>query len=150
MAKELQIIVDDGRRRVPIRNKDGDEVGEFYFSPTDTNIIMRYNEIASKFDEVTKPLEDVDIKPDGEGGDEAAAKALSEAQTRLYKLLDYMFGGEMSEAFFGKISPFSPINGRFYCETALEALGDFIGAQFNEETKKVNSRIGKYTNKYKK
>ena len=60
-----------------------------------------------------------------------------------------LFGGNMSEAFFGKMHPFSPINGHFYCENALSAVGAYISRQFDREVKKVNSRVERYTHGYR-
>ena len=42
----LSITVDDGFQRIPITNKYGDEIGVFYFNPTDIGIIERYNSLA--------------------------------------------------------------------------------------------------------
>ena len=67
---------------------------------------------------------------------------------RTLEMVDYIFGGNMSEAFFGKMHPFSPVGGVFYCESALEKVGNFITTQFEQETKKVNRRISRYTKKY--
>lgn len=92
----------------------------------------------------------MDIHPDGTTDeDEAAQAALHEAQQRLYEACNKLFGGNMSEAFFGKMHPFSPVGGRFYCENALEAVGSYISKQFAREVKKVNSRVEKYTHGYK-
>ena len=98
----LKIVIDDGSQRIPIENMNGDEIGVFYFHPTDVGIIERYNETMSKFDEIVAPLEEIDINADGtaDANDEAAAKALKEAEKRLYEACDYIFGGNMSEAFF--------------------------------------------------
>ncbi len=51
------IVVDDGSRRVPIQNAQGEEIGVFTFHPTDIGIIGRYNRMVERFDEITKPLE---------------------------------------------------------------------------------------------
>lgn len=148
----MAIVVDDGSRRVPIQNKNGDEIGVFYFRPTDIGIIERYNSIASKFDEITKPLEAAGIRADGTADPEDAAsvEALHEAEKRLYEAVDYLFGGNMAEAFFGTMSPFSPVNGHFYCETAIEAVGNYISAQFQSETDSISRRAEKYTKGLKK
>lgn len=148
----LEIVVDDGSQRVPIKNLSGDEIGVFYFHPTDVGIIQRYNERMSKFDEIVAPLEEVDINADGTANtdDGAAIDALKEAEKRLYEACDYIFGGNMSEAFFGKMHPFSPVGGVFYCETALNKVGAFISAQFEQETTKINNRLKKYVGKYGK
>lgn len=146
----LEITVDDGSVRVPIKNRQGDEIGVFYFRPTDMGIIDRYNQLVGDFEKITAPLENLDINPDGTArGDEAAFAALHEAEQRLYEACNKLFGGNMAEAFFGKMHPFSPVGGRFYCENALEAVGGYISRQFAREVKKVNSRVEKYTHGYK-
>lgn len=149
----MEIVIDDGNVRVPIKNKQGEEIGVFTFYPTDVGIIKRYNEIVSKFDEITAPLENVSIAADGTAADtddKAAVEALQEAEKRLFEATDYLFGGNMSEAFFGKMNPFSPVNGYFYCESAINAVGKFINKQFEQETKRIASRVNRYTKKYHK
>ena len=44
----MQLVVDDGSRRVPIMNTRGEEIGAFTFRPTDIGIIQRYNEAREK------------------------------------------------------------------------------------------------------
>lgn len=147
----LGIKVDDGSQRVPIRNTHGEEIGVFYFRPTDIGIIDRYNRMIDKFDKITEPLENISISADGTPDELATSeevKALHEAEGRLYDVLNEMFGGNMAEAFFGKMHPFSPVNGNFYCENAIEAVGAFIAEQFDAETKKMDKRVGKYTKGY--
>ena len=146
----LEITVDDGSQRIAIKNLDGEEIGVFRFRPTDVAIIQRYNEVANKFDEILAPLEDVSIAADGtaEDGNDKSAEALNEAEKRLFEACDYIFDGNVSEAFFGKMHPFSPVNGVFYCESVLAKLGDFIAGQFQQETKKINKRLNQYVGKY--
>lgn len=151
-AAALEIVVDDGSQRIPIKNLAGDEIGVFYFRPTDIGIIQRYNDTVSKFDEIVAPLENVDITAEGtaEAGDAAAMEAIKEAEKRLFEACDYIFDGNMSEAFFGKMHPFSPVGGVFYCETALNKVGTFIATQFEQETTKINKRLNQYVGKYGK
>ncbi|MBQ7670555.1 MAG: hypothetical protein IJS45_07535 [Clostridia bacterium] len=146
----MSIVVDDGSIKVPITNKQGDEIGVFYFRPTDIGIIDRFNTVAEEFDTITAPLANLSINSDGtvDATDEEESAALKEAENNLYAACDKLFGGNMSEAFFGKMHPFSPINGHFYCENALEAVGKFISKQFEREVKKVDARVGKYTHGY--
>ena len=146
----LEIVVDDGSQRVPIRNTSGEEIGVFYFRPTDVAIIQRYNDTIAKFDEILAPLENVSIGADGTADetDDAALAALNEAEKRLFDACDYIFGGNLSEAFFGKMHPFSPIGGVFYCETVLNKVGQFIAAQFEQETGKISKRLDGYIKQY--
>ena len=107
--------------------------------------------MAAEFDDIIKPLENINIKADGTANEESVdeLEALREAEKRLYEACDKVFGGNMSEAFFGKMHPFSIINGRFYCENALEGVGAYISTRFDREVKKVNNRVEKYTRGYK-
>lgn len=148
-VEELGIVVDDGSITVPIRNTQGEMIGHFRFRPTDFNIVKRYNEIAQKFGEVIQPLIDANIDANGEGEDEESVKILDKAETELFKLVDYMFDGNMAEAFFGKMHAFSPVDGHFYCENALAAVGQFISQRFDEETKQISDRVDKYTHGYR-
>lgn len=133
------IVVDDGSRRVPIQNAQGEEIGVFRFHPTDIGIIERYNRMVEQFDEITKPLERF------AGEDEARqAEALREAEKRLYEAVNELFGGDAAGAFFGDMHPFSPVGGAFYCEAVLKAVGEYISAQFDAETAKFSNRAAKY------
>ena len=147
--KKLMISIDDGFQRVPINNKYGDEIGVFYFNPTDIGIIERYNKLADTFDAITEPLEAVNTVEgaDGDNIDQSYLDALEQAKERLYDAVNELFGGNAAEAFFGKVHPFSPVDGNFYCENVLQAVGEFISNQFDSETKKLSARVAKYTNR---
>ena len=142
------IVVDDGSVRVPINNHLGIEIGVFYFRPTDIGMIDRYNQVASDFDKIIEPLENVNVNPDGSADDDAEMAALREARERLNKACDFLFDGNMSDAFFGRMHPFSLVGGHFYCELALDAVSNYISKQFDVELKKINKRVAKYTHGY--
>ena len=148
-VNEMSIVVDDGSVRVPIKNTLGEEVGVFYFNPTDVGIVKRFNEVAEKFNTVVEPLQNISINPDGTAESTTDVEALQEAENRLYELVDYLFGGNTAAAFFGKVNPFSPVQGKFYAEHVLTAVANYMTARFEAETKKVNARVQKYTHGYK-
>ncbi|MBQ5686450.1 MAG: hypothetical protein IIV23_02010 [Ruminococcus sp.] len=145
----LFITVDDGSKRVPIRNTQGEEIGVFYFRPTDIGIIERFNKMAETFDTIMEPLNVIegDFDGDAEKLEGAQLDALREAENRLYTAVNELFGGDVAGAFFGSMHPFSPVNGNFYCENVLQAVGQFISSEFDAETKKMNARVEKYTNR---
>ncbi|MBQ9702943.1 MAG: hypothetical protein IJV68_00185 [Clostridia bacterium] len=158
MAEEIKntqnftgIVVDDGSVRESIRNKHGEEIGVFYFRPTDMGIIDRYNSMIADFDKITAPLEELNVGADGSVDDnnEAEQAAMKEAVDRLYTACNSLFDGNFAEAFFGSMHPFSIVNGRFYCEAAIEAVGNYISRQFDREIKKMNNRVNRYTHGYR-
>lgn len=145
------IAVDDGSVEVPVRNLQNEEIGVFVFRPTDIGILDRFDKVIKDFDEITKPLVNVNIAPDGtvDEKNEAEKAAMKDAEKRLYDACNYLFGGNFAEAFFGKMHPFSPVKGRFYCENALNMVGKFISEQFDREVKQVNARAERYTYGYR-
>ena len=146
-AMNFAITVDDGSRRVPILNTEGEEIGAFRFHPTDLGIIERYNRMAEQFDAITEPLEGLSVPEGGEMAltDPKLVDALGEAQGRLYDAVNRLFASDgAAEAFFGKMHPFSPVNGEFYATQVLEKVGAFIGAQFDTETRAMSKKAKKY------
>lgn len=151
MAEMQNIIIDDGSRRVPIQNKFGDEIGAFTFRPTDMGIIQRYNAMVSKFDEIMEPLTAVDGDGEIDLDDPKYAAALTEATERMYAAVDALLDSEGAGlAFFGKMNPFSPVGGAFYCANVLNSLGAYIGAAFDTEMAKFSANAKKYAKKAKK
>jgi hypothetical protein len=141
------ITVDDGSRRVPILNTDGEEIGAFRFHPTDIGIIERFNRMAEQFDAIAEPLEGLSVPEGGEMEltDPKLVEALSEAEKRLNDAVNRLFGSDdAAAAFFGKMHPFSPVNGEFYATQVLQKVGAFIGAQFDTETKAMSKKAKKY------
>jgi len=147
-AKNFGIVLDDGFERVSIGNKYGEEVGVFYFNPTDIGIIERYNKLVAGFDKITEPLTEGSSEDmTEEERDKFAEEQIKEASKRLYEACNELFGGDFASAFFGRTNPFSPVNGRFYCEVALEGVGKYIESRFDSEVKKITTRVQKYTNR---
>lgn len=155
MAENIQkfngITVDDGSIEVPIRNLHNEEIGVFVFRPTDIGILNRFDKVTEDFDKITEPLKSVNIAPNGtvDENNEAEMEAMKEAEKRLYEACNYLFGGNFAEAFFGKMHPFSPVKGAFYCENALNVVGKFISAHFEREVKQINTRLERYTHGYR-
>lgn len=147
--EELCIVVDDGTITVPIKNTLGEKVGEFRFNPTDFNIVKRYNKLANDFGDIIKPLSEANISATGEGEDEQSIEILNRVEQQLFEAVNYMFNGNMAEAFFGSVHAFSPVDGKFYCENVLNAVGQFISARFDEEIKQISTRVEKYTHGYR-
>lgn len=142
----LQITVDDGAVKIPVKNLMGDEIGVYYFHPTDVGILKRLKEVKEKLPAVVEPLAEMNINADGTATDSENEARLAAAERNLYDLCDYLFGGKnTAEAFFGTMKPFSPVDGKFYCENALNAIFAFIAKRFQVESENVSLRVGKYT-----
>ena len=143
----MNITVDDGSRRVPICNTSGEEIGAFTFHPTDMGILQRYDAMVDRFDQVVEPLTGLD-EEEVDPANPSYVRALNEATDRLNSAVNELLGSDdAAAAFFGKVNPFSPVDGEFYCARVLNALGQYIGAAFETETAKFSSKAQKYIKK---
>lgn len=146
-----KFVIDDGTVTEKVYNKVGQEIGTFIFRPTDLEAINRYDEVVEKFADIVAPLDKIGLNPDGtadaESGEEGV-KLLNEVRDNLVREFNYIFDTDFAESFFNKRSPFTLINGDFYCGNVLEAIGVYISRAFNTEVKKVNKKYDRYTQGY--
>ena len=134
----LTMVIDDHKLPITVVNKAGEEIGVLRFDPTDVNMVKRYDEVADKFTAALQSIEGAD-----------GMDALNKAGDKIIEFLDYVLDGNSREAFFSKIHPLSPQNGRFYCEQVFEVIGAFIKQSFEAENVKINKRVAAHTHGYR-
>jgi hypothetical protein len=141
------LTIDDGAKRYEIKNQFGEVVGEYTITPTDFGLYERFAHMQDELEAITKPLEALDADADM-GRFVEATEAI---KGRLYAAIDKMFGREgMAERLFGRLHPFTPVNGRFYFDRVMEAVGAQINATFETEAKAFSDNVKKYTAAVKK
>jgi hypothetical protein len=141
------LTIDDGAKRYEIKNQFGEVVGEYTITPTDFGLYERFAHMQDELEAITKPLEALDADADM-GRFVEATEAI---KGRLYAAIDKMFGSEgMAERLFGRLHPFTPVNGRFYFDRVMEAVGAQINATFEAEAKAFSENVKKYTEAVKK
>ena len=139
------LTIDDGSRRYPIYNQFGDEVGEFYLSPSDIGVFERFAAMRDEVDAIAAPFEGLadDMTMD------AFVAATAEAKERMFAAIDKMFAMPGSAArLFGSRHPFMPVGGRFYFDRVFELIGAQINATMADEAAKFAApAVAKYTAK---
>lgn len=150
--KATTLSIDDGLEKIVVTNKLGRELGTFYFNPTDTSIIDRYNETISMVGKVVEILQRGDLpaeSDDAAANISAVSRVLNTAKVELYKAFDYLFDANVSEVFFSSANPFTLIGGKLYCEIVLEAVGAYLSSRLGVEVKRMNERLARYTHGYR-
>jgi len=141
------LTIDDGAKRYEIKNQFGEVVGEYTITPTDFGLYERFAHMQDELEAITKPLEALDADADMA----RFVEATEAIKGRLYAAIDKMFGREgMAERLFGRLHPFTPVNGRFYFDRVMEAVGAQINATFETEAKAFSDNVKKYTAAVKK
>lgn len=131
--KRNVVVIDDGSETVEIVNKQGKTIGTFSFRPTDTEIINRYNKSVNDIDALVSSIEKAE-------NNSSTFDELNASKEKLFEIMNYIFDGNISEAFFGNASPFMIINGNLYFEIVIDAVGNYIAKRFDKEVKKINHR----------
>lgn len=128
-------LVDDDIVAYTIKNKRGKVLGKFEFSPSDTNIVKRYEEVVNYFNNFTLP----------ENSDEAVRVVEKE----MIDKISYLINADAGETFFTILGPFSILSsGELFVENVLKGIAKVIESELSVRTKKVQRRMNKYVRKY--
>lgn len=80
--------------------------------------------------------------------DDEIQEKMKKADETMCEWLDYIFDSPISEVFSRGGSMYDPINGMFRYEYIIDSLTKLYTDNINDEYKKINARIQKYTQKY--
>ena len=141
------IEIDDGTKEYTIVNKYGQTICAIHFRAGDMSIVERMKELQEAIPEITKDLENVDIKNDGSGVDMDGYTVIREAEKRMAEALGKVFDTEEVSKIFEKRSMFSSVNGEFFVTQVVDVLVDQILETMKEENEKTAKRIEKYMKK---
>ena len=131
------LLIDSGIVTYNIKDRDGREFGTFEFNPSDTDIVKRYDKVVERLERLEIP------------NDEDVNNPFEEINKVIYEEIDYLLNGNVSEAFFSIMGPFSPLaSGQFFVESVLDAIGQAIQNETGERVKKIAGKIKKHTSKY--
>lgn len=137
-----QIKINDGSKSYEIVNQDNKVVGVFTFNPSDANIVARYNKVIEEMDEYFSGIDEKDV---------VTTDRFVEFQDRIKKSVDDLVCQDTAESFFAVTGPLSPLtNGKIYVEEVMEAISKIIEKETSQRMKKVQTRMDKYLQGYKK
>lgn len=135
------IQIDDGSEVFDIVNMRGEVLGQFRFIPSDFDIVKRYDEAVSAFEDMKRELETQE---------NPGIEYMKELDERMGRQVDHLFGAPVSEKFFSITSPFTILNsGQFFVENVINAIKAVIEQKRDIKLKAIESHVQKYTQKYK-
>lgn len=137
-TKNYEIKVDTGAINVPVKNEDGELLGEIKINPADMNIVERYEKVVDFFNEV---------KFDDDK--EVTTEDIINLSNTIKEQIDYLFDYAVSNTLFTKCNPLTVIsNGDFFFENVLESIAGLIEKITNQRIEKKMKKIKKVTDKY--
>ena len=145
MADKYNFQIDDGTKEYTFTNKFGQEIGVMHFRGGDIGIVDRYNSLLGDFSDIVKPLADVEIKDDGTSSFDDDWAVIKGVEKELIGRINAIFDSTDAENLFKTRNAFSTINGEFYVEKVISALGNVVAQEMEEESNKARKRLSKYT-----
>lgn len=135
-----KIIIDDGYEEYTIENKNGKVLGSVRFNPSDVAMINRFDDVIKHIQEFSQGIDD----------SQDASVISSSFTEMLSNEINYLFNADVAGAFFSITSPLTPLeNGNLYFEVVLNAIGKLIESETGRKVQKMQTKISKYTRKYK-
>lgn len=142
--KEYKGVIDDGTREIPLVNKFGQLICKIHIRPSDWSILDRFEAFKTDFANVVKPLSDISIKNDGTAAFDEDWRVLKSVEQEIKRRVNELFDMDDADDIFAKRNPLSSVNGKFFCESVIETLGDLVAEAVNEEAEKTRQRTEKY------
>lgn len=145
MAEKNMFVIDDGTKEFTFTNRYGDEIGKMHFRGGDISILDRYNMLLTDFDKIVAPLSEITMKDDGTSSVDSDWSIIKKVEADLIERINAIFDSRDAQNLFTNRNAFSTINGEFYVEKVIEALGNVVAQEMTEENNKARKRLDKYT-----
>lgn len=139
-------------QKTKITVKNGDDVRDLYLNLSDMNIIARFKDKYKTLQE----LESEAFSTLAKSGDNDINKLLDlgaelkKVDNEMRECIDYIFDSNVSEVCAPFGSMYDIVNGEMRCEHIVSAISNLYESNIHEETKKLEKRIKKHTDKYVK
>ncbi len=134
---EEELIINTGTKKYVIKDEHRRQMGEFFWNPSDTGILSRYNDVVEYFNSL-------DLK---EGED--AEKFIVDADKGIVEKMSYLLNEDTSTSLFSRVAPLSMLaNGNVYAFEVLERIAGLVEKESKVRVNRANTRVNKYTRKY--
>lgn len=136
-----RIKIDDGSKSYEIVNQDDKVIGTFTFNPSDTNIVQKYDAVVDSLDKYFDEIKDANF----------TKEYFIAAQDAIIDKFSELVGEDASKTFFSICGPFTPMaNGNLYLQNVIEAVAGIIEKETQKRMKKVQTKMDKYLEGYRK
>lgn len=143
-APKNVFVLDDGTKEITLVNPFGKVICKLHIRTGDIGIYDRYKALMENFDSVVKPLSEVDITASGEAALDEMWELVKKVEDNLKQRINELFDMDEADAIFATRKPFASVNGHFFAEIVLNALGEVIRVALEEETKLSAERVKKH------
>ena len=143
------ILSNEVYESVRIKRSDGKVLSEFFFNPSDANIVERYDDFVDGLKELSDKIKDYEIMKEKGNELDKTKNALKEISAEICQKVDKLLNNEVSDKIFSVMGPLSPLpNGDYYFVFIVEQIGIKIKNSTGQRLKKMEMKIKKHTAKY--
>ena len=141
MAKVINTKIDDGIFIFTFTNNQDEVFSSFKLNPTDINVAARAEELEDYFEKLKESIQKV-----------SSGKEMAELNKQIEDKINYLLGYEASKDLFKEPITATTVfgNGQVFAYIVLEKITSAIAPEVEKRSKKMQSAVNKYTEKYEK
>lgn len=137
----MELNIDLGLKTYDILDPDGHVTGTVRFNPADPGIAARWKKVQPEVNSLTEKAHNAE--------EDTILDVLQEADERIKSCIDYAFGAEVSQVFFGGQSCFGICgDGATVLEHVLDAMGPILEESMKAGAQEVRRRAKTHTAPY--
>lgn len=134
---------------VRIKRADGKILSEFYFNPSDSNIVERYDEFVDGMKELGEKIKNYENIKEKNDDLEKTKEELKEVSMEICEKVNKLLNAEVSDKIFNVMGPLSLLpDGDYYFVFIIDQIGNKIKNATGQRLKKMEMKIKKHTSKY--
>lgn len=143
------ILSQDIYEPVRIKRADGKILSEFYFNPSDANIVERYDEFVDGMKELSEKIKNYENIKEKNNNIEKTKTALKEISMEIGEKVNKLLNEEVSDKIFNVMGPLTPLpDGDYYFVFIIDQIGIKIKNATGQRLNKMEMKIKKHTSKY--
>ena len=139
-----KIVVNSGLKEYEIYFEDRDESVTIAFNPSDTGLVVRFQELEERVNKRLEGLTDVELDENGMPKDLSFVKNIKLVDTALSEELDRAFGNKISDKLFSKCSPLSTRNGEYFIVQFIKQITPVLKKDVEKENKALRKHLKGY------
>lgn len=139
-----RIVLNSGLKEYEIYFEDRDESVTIAFNPSDTGLVVRFQELEDRVNKRLEGLTDIELDENGVPKDLGFVDNIKLVNIALGEELDRAFGNKISEKLFSKCDPLSTRNGEYFILQFIKQITPVVKKDIEKENRALQKHLQGY------
>lgn len=139
-----RIVLNTGLKEYEIYFEDRNESITIAFNPSDTGLVVRFQELEERVNKRLEGLTDIELDENGLPKDLSFVDNIKLVNSALGEELDRAFGNKISDKLFSKCDPLSTKGGEYFIVQFIKQITPVIKKDIEKENKSLQKHLKGY------